>query len=271
MAIRWPSPLADYGLLVFAVFAAVCSAPGSPVGRGQAATRLDLPDGRIGRMGRRRGAVDLLRIGAARVPVSFARRCQLSVVPHRRGPRDGAFPVGYSGHSRVRFVLDGFIVAGALFEISWVLVLRGVYEAGGTSAFAVGLSLAYPSPRSRSSLSRSWCSPGPDRRRTTLAMLTVGVMLMALSDSVFAYLTAHGRYFSGHVIDIGWAVAFLTFGMAALINRRAARRPKRRCRRCRRGSRCGCPTYPSPSPRSCVFPRTSRRRASARSSYRRPC
>ena len=54
------------------------------------------------------------------------------------------FPVGYSGHSRIRFVLDGLIVAGALFEISWVLVLRSIYEAGGTSRFALALSLAYP-------------------------------------------------------------------------------------------------------------------------------
>ena len=30
-------------------------------------------------------------------------------------------------------------------------------------------------------------------------------------------------YFSGHFIDIGWAAAFLTFGMAALISRRVPR------------------------------------------------
>jgi diguanylate cyclase (GGDEF)-like protein len=51
-------------------------------------------------------------------------------------------------------------------------------------------------------------------------MLTVAVILMALSDSAFAYLTAHDAYHSGHVIDIGWAAAFLTFGMAALVSRR---------------------------------------------------
>ena len=55
-----------------------------------------------------------------------------------------------------------------------------------------------------------------------LAMLTAGVVLMALSDSAFAYLTAHDGYHSGHVIDIGWATAFLTFGMAALISRRVS-------------------------------------------------
>ena len=52
-------------------------------------------------------------------------------------------------------------------------------------------------------------------------MLTCAVILIALSDSAFAYLTAHGAYFSGHVIDIGWAAAFLTFGMAALVSQQA--------------------------------------------------
>ena len=52
-------------------------------------------------------------------------------------------------------------------------------------------------------------------------MLTAGVILMALSDSAFAYLTANGLYSSGLVTDVGWAAAFLTFGMAALFSRRA--------------------------------------------------
>lgn len=42
-------------------------------------------------------------------------------------------------------------------------------------------------------------------RRSTLAMLAAGVVLMALSDSAFVYLTARGKYFSGHLIDVGWA------------------------------------------------------------------
>ena len=53
------------------------------------------------------------------------------------------FPAGYSGQSRTRFILDGFIVAGALFEISWVFVLQDVYEAGGTSGFALALAARY--------------------------------------------------------------------------------------------------------------------------------
>ncbi|MGZ6780127.1 MAG: bifunctional diguanylate cyclase/phosphodiesterase, partial [Mycobacterium sp.] len=131
-------------------------------------------------------------------------------------------PVGYSSGSRLRYLLDGFIVAGALFEISWVLVLRTVYDAGGANAFALGLSLAYPiADIVILTVAAIVLTRARTGRRSTLAMLTVGVVLMALSDSAFVYLTARGAYVSGHVVDMGWAAAFLTFGMAALISRRA--------------------------------------------------
>jgi diguanylate cyclase (GGDEF)-like protein len=131
------------------------------------------------------------------------------------------FPVGYSGHSRIRFVLDGFIVAGALFEISWVFVLRSIFESDGTSWFALTLALAYPvSEIAIVTVAVLVLARARTGQRTTLAMLTVGILFMAFSDSAFAYLTANGMYVSGHVIDIGWAVAFLIFGMAALIGRR---------------------------------------------------
>ena len=101
-----------------------------------------------------------------------------------------------------------------------MLVLQDVYEAGGTSGFALALSLTYPvADIAILTVAVLVLARARTGRRTTLAMLTAGVVLMALSDSAFAYLTAHDTYFSGHFIDIGWAAAFLTFGMAALISR----------------------------------------------------
>lgn len=131
------------------------------------------------------------------------------------------FPVGYSGHSRARFALDGLIVAGALFEILWVLVLRSIFESEDTSAFVAALALAYPvSEIVIVTIAVLVLARARTGRRTTLAMLTAGVVFMALSDSAFAYLAAQDAYVSGHIIDIGWAAALLTFGMAALISRR---------------------------------------------------
>ncbi len=214
------SAVSQYGLLAFAVFAAVCTTRSARSAEG-----------------RQRKAWICLTVGLTGWAIGAALWIYYESVAHESpfpsladagylmfpigaGLAMALFPVGYSDHSRVRFVLDVLIVAGALFEISWVFVLRSIYEAGGASRFAVGLSLAYPvSEIAIVTVAILVLARARSGRRTTLVMLTVGVMFMAFSDSVFAYLTAHGRYSSGHVIDIGWAVAFLTFGMAALINR----------------------------------------------------
>ena len=211
--------VSDIGLLAFTVFAAVCGALAA-----WSAT------------GRQRRAWICLTVGLAGWAVGEALWIFYERVLHQSpfpsladafyllfpvgaGLATVMFPVGYSGQSRARFVLDGFIVAVALFEISWVLVLRSVFEAGGTSAFALGLSLTYPvADIVIITVAVLVLARARTGHRTTLALLTAGVILMALSDSAFAYLTANDAYFSGHLIEIGWAAAFLTFGMAALIS-----------------------------------------------------
>jgi len=57
-------------------------------------------------------------------------------------------------------------------------------------------------------------------QRKTLGLLTVGIVMMALSDSAFAYLTAVGSYHTGSLIDLGWVAAFLVLGVAALVSTR---------------------------------------------------
>jgi len=54
------------------------------------------------------------------------------------------FPAGYPGGVRFRMVLDGAIVAAALFVVSWVVVLRQAYAATGVQNSAAFVSLAYP-------------------------------------------------------------------------------------------------------------------------------
>jgi diguanylate cyclase len=225
---RWGSDgfgeaVASYGLLLFALFAAVCN--------GLAARSTQ---------GRQRMAWICLAIGLAGWAAGEALWILYEDVLHKPpfpSPADAAyllfpigagmatmlFPIGYSGQLRARFMLDGFIVAGALFEIAWVLALQRVYNAGGTGGFALGLSLVYPvadiAILTVALMVLARARPG---RRVTLSLLTTAIGLMTLSDSAFAYLSARGSYHSGHYIDIGWAAAFLTFGMAALISRRVS-------------------------------------------------
>ncbi|WP_123026251.1 putative bifunctional diguanylate cyclase/phosphodiesterase [Mycolicibacterium stellerae] len=213
--------VADYGLFAFAVFAAGCSA--------LAASSVD---------GRQRRAWICLTVGLSgwaggealwilyeqvlhRSPFPSLADAGYLLFPIGAGVAIALFPAGYSGHSRVRLMFDGAIVAIALFEISWVLVMRGVYDAGHASTLALGLSLTYPvADIAILTVAFLVLARARTGRRMALAMLAAGVLGMALSDSAFAYLTAHGQYYSGHVIDIGWAAALLTFGMAALVSRR---------------------------------------------------
>ncbi|TQR85542.1 EAL domain-containing protein [Mycobacterium hodleri] len=130
------------------------------------------------------------------------------------------YPVGHPGQSRTRLVLDGLIAAAALFQISWVMVLRDTYEADDTSRFAFGLSLAYPVCDlvviTVAVLAQTRARAG---QRRTLTFLTLGVVVMALSDSAFVYLTAAGTYEDeiGRVVDVGYLVGLLVIAVAALL------------------------------------------------------
>lgn len=43
------------------------------------------------------------------------------------------FPTGHSVQSQTRLALDGVIVAASLFLVSWLTILRPVYESGAES------------------------------------------------------------------------------------------------------------------------------------------
>jgi len=129
------------------------------------------------------------------------------------------FPVGYTNQSQSRLVLDGLIFAGALFEVAWVLVLRTIYDAGGASRFAVGLSLAYPlTDLVIITVAVMVTVRARTEQRAILAILTVGIVFMALSDSAFVYLNAHAAYSTVSLIDVGWAAALMLIGVAALMS-----------------------------------------------------
>ena len=118
---------------------------GCLVGAGPTTHRLDLSDGRPGRLGSRIGVVDLLRDGAAPVPVPVAGRCGLSDVPVRRGigrrccfrvaTRTNRGPVSCSTASSSR---------ARCSRSPGCFVMQSVYNTGGTTGFALGLSLTYP-------------------------------------------------------------------------------------------------------------------------------
>ncbi len=117
-------------------------------------------------------------------------------------------------------ILDGLIVAGSLFLVSWVTILGPLYAASGTDQLAFVVSLAYPITDlvvltvAGVVLVRSGVED-----RFALTLVTVGVACIALSDSLWTYLTIKDQYASGDVIDIGWAAGMLLIAVAAAASR----------------------------------------------------
>lgn len=213
----------NYGSLTMALFATVCTA---------AAARRSA--------GRRRLSWTMLSIAVGGWAVGTAVWIYYEAVLHVApfpSPADVAylvfpvaaciglalFPTGYSGHSATRLAIDGFIIAAALFQISWVTVLQDVYEAGGSSRFATGLSLAYPvGDLVVIMVALLVLARARTGQRRTLALLTTGAILMAVSDSVFVYLTVRDAFDTASVADIGWVAALLCIGLAGLLRGREA-------------------------------------------------
>ncbi len=213
--------LSQYGLLAFALFAVTCSGLAARSAAGRQRTAWIAMTAALSGWAIGEALWIYYESIAHQSPFPSLADAAYLLFPIGAATAMVLFPAGYTGHSRARFILDGLIVAGALFEISWVLVLRSIYESDAASPFAVALGLAYPvSDIVIVTVAVLVLARARTGRSATLMMLTVGVVFMALSDSAFAYLTAENVYASGHVIDIGWAVALLTFGMAALHSRR---------------------------------------------------
>jgi diguanylate cyclase len=121
---------------------------------------------------------------------------------------------GNSGRSRIRLILDGLIVAASLFLIAWVTVIESVFHAGGDTQLALAVSLAYPLA-DVVIITIAWASAVVAYRPST-GLLVAGLIIIALTDSVFSALTAANDYFTGNLIDLGWIAGCGVLGLAAL-------------------------------------------------------
>ncbi len=125
-----------------------------------------------------------------------------------------------SGTHKARSVFDGLVLATALMFLSWTLVLGPLWRTTDLSTWAGIVTLAYPfgdvvivffivlAIRGMTGTDRLslWCLLG-------------ALLVMALSDSTFAYLTAVTNYSSPGLIDTGWIAAYLGIALAAFGSR----------------------------------------------------
>jgi hypothetical protein len=126
-------------------------------------------------------------------------------------------PAGYPGGNWFRILLDGAIVAAALFVVSWVVVLRQAYAATGVKNSAAIVSLAYPvSEVVTVTVAVLVLARAHARWRLTVTLLTVGLTLIAASGGAYEYLFAHNNYDIDNPVGLGWSAGVVIVAIAAL-------------------------------------------------------
>ena len=118
---------------------------------------------------------------------------------------------------KTRSLLDGLLVASALLFLSWTLVLGPLWHTTDLSTLGGLVAIAYPfgdvvivffvvlAVRRM-----------PAGDRLPLWWLLGGLLILALSDSVYAYLTEVQGYETGSLIDTGWFAGYLAVALGAL-------------------------------------------------------
>jgi hypothetical protein len=121
---------------------------------------------------------------------------------------------------KTRSVLDGLVVASALFFLSWTLLLGPLWHRTDLSTLAGLVTLAYPVGDAVLVLLIVLVIRGTSNRdRPDLWLLLVGLLATACSDVLYGYLVEVKQYSTGNLVDIGWFAGYLAIALGA----RAAR------------------------------------------------
>ncbi len=132
--------------------------------------------------------------------------------------------------SRRVVVLDGLILVGALFVLTWSTTLGAVVHAGAPTRLAFGVAIAYPVTDLVLVIIVVLLLAGSPMARTgerQLALLGAGLFGICFSDSAFAYLVASGAATMPPLADAGFIVGPALLALAALTSPNARRRPRR--------------------------------------------
>lgn len=139
----------------------------------------------------------------------------------------GIIPFGISGLlffaapasrtlERSRALVDGLLIAACCLFVSWEFVLGPIYRTSALSPLAKAVILAHPvGDVVMLSIAALALTRVREDSRWAVALLLAGILGLVVSDSAFAYLSAHDSY-PDTVFDAGWVAGFLLIFLASL-------------------------------------------------------
>ncbi len=113
-------------------------------------------------------------------------------------------------------IIDALIVAIGAALLSWTFLMRPLVTDPFASMAEIVTALAYPvvDILLLTVLVRLVLVPG--RRGVALNLILLALLSLLLSDVPYAVMTVAGGYETGHVVELGWLVASVLWGAAAL-------------------------------------------------------
>ena len=119
---------------------------------------------------------------------------------------------------RLRGVLDGLIVASAVFFCAWQLVLHGIVENRTTSTLAKAVGIAYATGYlTVLAVVVLQIAASPARSPLSFRMLVGSLTLLTVVNFPYAKMCIDGTYYTGHPIDVMWIAAFCLGTLAAFV------------------------------------------------------
>jgi diguanylate cyclase len=123
-------------------------------------------------------------------------------------------------HGSVVFVLDGLVVVGSLFVLTWATSLGAVVHSVAPTTGAFAVAVAYPLTDLvlvvivvLLTVTRRV----PEQYRTQLWLLGCGLVAISVSDSIFAYLVSIGADEMPPLTNAGFVAGPLLIAVAALV------------------------------------------------------
>ncbi len=130
------------------------------------------------------------------------------------------------GLARLRPVLDGLIVAAALFLILWVVALKDLFQVNRSGDLQLALAVAHPiADLVMITMALVVMTNAARPYQITIGLLTAGLFAIAAADTTVVYLNVHGAH-NGNVVNlpvIYWASGLVLIGTSAL---RSLRNPQ---------------------------------------------
>ncbi len=113
-------------------------------------------------------------------------------------------------------IIDALIVAIGAALLSWTFLMQPLVNDPFASIPEIATALAYPAIDILllGVLVRVFLVPG--RRVVALNLLSLALLALLLSDFPYAVMVLSGTYETGHVVELGWLIASVLWGGAAL-------------------------------------------------------